>query len=119
MQPRDFSLYGAVDLGARQASAQPPPDDGVGLPERRSGEGRSGVGLMTLCDTTGYPTKIAAEVKDWKPETVMERRDARRMARFSQFAIAAAMQAVAQAIELIDHDFLGRSHKSTAGNSTE
>jgi 3-oxoacyl-[acyl-carrier-protein] synthase II len=55
--------------------------------------GRSGVGPMTLCDTEGYPTKIAAEVKDWQPERFIERREARRMARFSQMAVAAARQA--------------------------
>ncbi len=59
--------------------------------------GRSGIGHITLCDTTGYPTTIAGEVKDWNPEAYIERREARRMARFSQFAVAAARQAVAQA----------------------
>jgi 3-oxoacyl-[acyl-carrier-protein] synthase II len=59
--------------------------------------GRSGVAPMTLCDTTDYPTKIAAEVKDWRPEEILDRKEARRMARFSQFAVAAAMQAVADA----------------------
>jgi 3-oxoacyl-[acyl-carrier-protein] synthase II len=58
--------------------------------------GRSGIAPMTLCDTSNYPTKIAAEVKDWRPEEILDRREARRMARFSQFAVAAAMQAVAQ-----------------------
>lgn len=59
--------------------------------------GRSGVGPMELCDTTGYPTKIAAEVKDWNPEAFIERREARRMARFSQMAVAAARQAITDA----------------------
>ena len=59
--------------------------------------GRSGVGPMTLCDTTDYPTKIAAEVKDWNPERFIERREARRMARFAQMAVAAARQAVEDA----------------------
>jgi 3-oxoacyl-[acyl-carrier-protein] synthase II len=55
--------------------------------------GRSGIGPMTLCDTEAYPTKIAAEVKDWNPEEFIDRREARRMARFSQMAVAAARQA--------------------------
>lgn len=59
--------------------------------------GRSGVGPMTLCDTDGYPCKIAAEVKDWRPEQYIERKEARRMARFSQFAVAAALEAVRHA----------------------
>ena len=56
--------------------------------------GRSGIAPMTLCDTSDYPTKIAAEVKDWRPEEFLDRKEARRMARFSQFAVVAAMQAV-------------------------
>jgi 3-oxoacyl-[acyl-carrier-protein] synthase II len=59
--------------------------------------GRSGVDYMTLADTTNYPTKIAGEVKDWQPERYIDRREARRMARFSQFAVAAAGQAIADA----------------------
>jgi 3-oxoacyl-[acyl-carrier-protein] synthase II len=58
--------------------------------------GRSGVAPMTLCDPSDYPTKIAAEVKDWRPDERLDRREARRMARFSQFAVAAAMEAVTQ-----------------------
>jgi 3-oxoacyl-[acyl-carrier-protein] synthase II len=59
--------------------------------------GRSGVARMTLCDPSGYPCQVAAEVKDWDPEAYIERREARRMARFAQFAVAAARQAVADA----------------------
>jgi 3-oxoacyl-[acyl-carrier-protein] synthase II len=65
--------------------------------------GRSGIATMTLCDTTDYPTKIAGEVKDWNPEVFIERREARRMARFSQFAVAAARQAVEDAGLDLDH----------------
>jgi 3-oxoacyl-[acyl-carrier-protein] synthase II len=60
-------------------------------------QGRSGIAEMTLCDTTGYPCKVAGEVKDWNPEAFIDRREARRMARFSQFAVAAARQAVEDA----------------------
>jgi 3-oxoacyl-[acyl-carrier-protein] synthase II len=72
--------------------------------------GRSGVAPMTLCDPTDYPTKIAAEVKDWKPEERLDRREARRMARFSQFAVAAAMEALAQSglnLENVDRTRVG------------
>jgi len=58
---------------------------------------RSGVGPMTLCDTEGYPCKIAAEVKDWRPERFIDHKEARRMARFSQFAVASARQAIEHA----------------------
>jgi 3-oxoacyl-[acyl-carrier-protein] synthase II len=66
--------------------------------------GRSGIGWMTLCDTTNYPVKVAGEVKDWEPERFIERRDARRMARFSQFAVAAAGQALADAGLDLEHE---------------
>ncbi len=66
--------------------------------------GRSGVDYMTLADTTNYPTKVAGEVKDWQPERHIERREARRMARFSQFAVAAAGQAIADAGLDLDHE---------------
>lgn len=73
-------------------------------------EGRSGVGEMTLCDTTGYPCKVAGEVKDWQPEAFIDRKEARRMARFSQFAVAAARQAVTDAeidLESLDPTLVG------------
>ena len=59
--------------------------------------GRSGIDWMTLADTTNYPTKVAGEVKDWRPEQLIDRKEARRMARFSQFAVAAAGQAITDA----------------------
>ena len=60
-------------------------------------EGRSGIGALTLFDASGYPSRIAGEVKGFDPQDHMERRDARRMARFSQFAMAATRQALEQA----------------------
>ncbi|HLZ69820.1 MAG TPA: beta-ketoacyl-ACP synthase II [Dehalococcoidia bacterium] len=66
--------------------------------------GRSGVDYMTLADTTNYPTKLAGEVKEWQPERYIDRREARRMARFSQFAVAAAGQAIADAGLDLDHE---------------
>lgn len=59
--------------------------------------GRSGIGLITLCTTEGYPTKIAGEARDFDPKCYMDFKDARRMSRGSQFAVAAARQAVADA----------------------
>src|SRR5438874_8384406 len=66
--------------------------------------GQSGIAAMTLCDTSDYPTKIAAEVKDWRPEEFLDRKEARRMARFSQFAVVAAMQAVEHAGLHLEHE---------------
>jgi len=56
--------------------------------------GRSGVRRITLFDPSGLDCQIAAEVKDWDPTRYMDAKVARRAARFSQFAIAAARQAV-------------------------
>ena len=56
--------------------------------------GKSGVGPMTLCDPTDYPCRISGEVTDFDPEQYINAREARRMARFSQLAVAAALEAV-------------------------
>ncbi|HZU75697.1 MAG TPA: beta-ketoacyl-ACP synthase II [Dehalococcoidia bacterium] len=66
--------------------------------------GRSGIDWMTLADTTNYPVKVAGEVKDWQPERLLDRKEARRMARFSQFAVAAAGQAISDAALELDHE---------------
>ncbi|MBC7223999.1 MAG: beta-ketoacyl-ACP synthase II [Anaerolineae bacterium] len=60
-------------------------------------EGRSGVGPMTYFDVSEYPTRIAALVKDFDPLDFMDRKDAKRTARFTQYAWAAAAEALAQA----------------------
>jgi 3-oxoacyl-[acyl-carrier-protein] synthase II len=57
-------------------------------------EGRSGVGLITKFDCSEISTKIAAEVKDFDPELYVDRKEARRMDRFTQFAVAASKQAL-------------------------
>ena len=59
--------------------------------------GKSGVGPMTLCDPTDYPCRIAGEVRDFDPEQYINSKDARRMARFSQLAVAAGLKAVESA----------------------
>ena len=56
-------------------------------------EGRSGIGPVTLCDSTPFPSRIAGEVVGFDPDNYIDRRQARRMARFSQLAVAAAQQA--------------------------
>jgi 3-oxoacyl-[acyl-carrier-protein] synthase II len=57
-------------------------------------EGKSGVSLIESFDTSDYPTKIAASIKDFNPEDYMDRKEARRMDRFVQFAIAACQFAI-------------------------
>ena len=59
--------------------------------------GKSGIDILTSFDHSAYPIHVAGEVKNFDPEQHMDRRDARRMARFSQFAIAATHEAVKQA----------------------
>src|SRR5437899_2372312 len=56
--------------------------------------GVSGVKRITLFDPSDQECQIAAEVKDWDPTGYMEAKSARRAARFSQFGVAAARQAV-------------------------
>jgi 3-oxoacyl-[acyl-carrier-protein] synthase II len=60
-------------------------------------EGKSGIGPITQFDTTDFEVKIAGEVKDFDPSRWMDRKEARKMARFSQFAVAASAQALEQA----------------------
>ena len=58
---------------------------------------RCGIGPITYFDTTDYKVKLAAEVKDFDPKQYMDPKAARRMEAFSQFAVAASAQALAQA----------------------
>ncbi|TMF89786.1 MAG: beta-ketoacyl-ACP synthase II [Chloroflexi bacterium] len=59
-------------------------------------EGASGVGPITYFDTTAYSTRIAAQVKDFDPELYMDRKTARHIGRYCQFALAASKQALAE-----------------------
>jgi 3-oxoacyl-[acyl-carrier-protein] synthase II len=59
--------------------------------------GKSGIDILTSFDHSAYPIHIAGEIKNFDPEEHMDRRDARRMARFSQFAIAATHEAIEHA----------------------
>lgn len=59
--------------------------------------GVSGAGPVTAFDATGFPVRIACEVKDFDPLVYMDRKLARRTARPGQFALAVARQAVADA----------------------
>ena len=49
--------------------------------------GKSGIDYITRFDTEKYDTKIGAEIKDFSPEDFMDRKEARRMDRFTQYAI--------------------------------
>ncbi|KOA19053.1 3-oxoacyl-[acyl-carrier-protein] synthase 2 [Clostridium homopropionicum DSM 5847] len=57
-------------------------------------EGKCGIDKITLFDASEYKVKIAAEVKDFDANKLMDKREARRMDKFSQFAMVAAEEAV-------------------------
>ena len=51
-------------------------------------QGHSGIDFITSFDTEGFETRFAAEVKGFEPEDYLDRKEARRMDRFAQFAVA-------------------------------
>ncbi|TYA14441.1 beta-ketoacyl-ACP synthase II [Paenibacillus faecis] len=59
--------------------------------------GRSGISVIDHFDVSGFGTKIAGQVRDFDPEALFGRKDARKMDRFVQFAVYAAEQAVRDA----------------------
>ena len=72
--------------------------------------GESGIGPITLCDASTYPSRIAGEVTGFDPDQFMDPREARRMARFSQLAVAAAANAIEDAgldLSQTDRDRIG------------
>ena len=58
-------------------------------------EGRSGVGPLTVFDTTEFKVHFGGEVTGWNPEERFGTKEAKRLDRFAQFALCAATQAVA------------------------
>ena len=57
-------------------------------------KGKSGIGKITLCDTKEFPSDIAGEVDGFDPAQYANPKETRRMARFSQMAVAAAATAI-------------------------
>lgn len=73
-------------------------------------EGKCGVDFIKAFDTENFKSKLAAEVKDFNPEDVIDKREAKRMDRYSQFAVAAAEEAMKDSkldLETINKDRLG------------
>lgn len=57
-------------------------------------EGKCGISTVSRFDITDFPTKVAAEIKDFEPTDFIDKKEARRMDRFTQYALAAAKLAV-------------------------
>ena len=64
--------------------------------------GRSGAAMITHFDASKHKTRFAAEVKGFDPVALFSTREARKMDRFTQFAVAVAMEALEQAVLQID-----------------
>ncbi|WP_017662796.1 beta-ketoacyl-ACP synthase II [Baaleninema simplex] len=65
-------------------------------------DGRSGIGQITHFDPSKHACRIAGEVKGYDPHDYIDRKEAKRMARFAQFAVSASQQALADANFTID-----------------
>jgi 3-oxoacyl-[acyl-carrier-protein] synthase II len=73
-------------------------------------EGRSGIRRIEAFDPTDFDSQIAGEVRDFDPDKFLSRKEARRMDRFSQFAVCASMMAIEDAgldITRIDRNLIG------------
>ena len=57
-------------------------------------EGKVGIGEITAFDSSAFSVHLAGEVKDFHPETVFDKRELKHMARFTQFAMIAAEEAM-------------------------
>ncbi len=66
--------------------------------------GKSGIDTITRFDASAMKTRIAGEVKDFQPETVIDPHEVRRLDLFSQFAICSAAQAFAQSGLVMDNE---------------
>lgn len=64
--------------------------------------GKSGIDFVTKVDKDKYPAKVAAEIKDFDPTEYMDKKDARKMDPFTQYAVAASKMAVKDAGLTID-----------------
>jgi 3-oxoacyl-[acyl-carrier-protein] synthase II len=67
--------------------------------------GQNGIGLLDRFDMANFDSKIAGQVKDFAADKVLESKEARRMDRFTQFAMVSAIEAMAQAgLKALDTD---------------
>ena len=83
--------------------------------------GESGAGPITLFDTEKFKTKFACEVKDFNPEKYFDRKEARKLDRYAQFAVVAAKEAITDSrldTEDLDKDRIGVIVSSGIGGIT-
>jgi len=84
--------------------------------------GQSGIQKISLVSPDGFPCKVSGEIRDFDTNDYMDRKEARRMARFSQFAVAAAHQAMEDSeleLEKEDLDRIGVLIGSGSGGLPE
>ena len=73
-------------------------------------QGKSGIGPITRFDTENFNSKIAAEVKNFNPEDYLDKKEAKRMDKFAQYAVAAAKLAITNGdidLDTIDKNNIG------------
>ena len=73
-------------------------------------KGVSGAAPITLFDATNFKTQFACEVKNWNPNEWIDRKDARKMDRYAQLAMASAVQGVKDSgldLDLVDKNRVG------------
>jgi len=73
-------------------------------------EGKCGIKPLTRFDPTDFPSKVAAEITDFEPTDYIDRKEARRMDRYTQYAMAASKMAVEMSgidLEKIDKNRMG------------
>ena len=72
--------------------------------------GKNGISRITRFDPTDYPCQVAGEVDDFNPDDFIDKKEAKRMDRYTQFAVGAARLAVEDAkldLEAVDHNRFG------------
>ena len=72
--------------------------------------GKSGIGTITKFDVSEFSTKVAAEINNFEPTNYIDRKEAKRMDTYTQYAIAAAMEAMERSgldLDKIDRNRMG------------